>query len=255
MAYTAFGPDGPRIAFALSHDGYAWERLGLADFTARGLPAGEDKDAAFFPTPVLSPSGVWSFAFYHRPMLHISAVDGQAAVPKILEMPACDRESIRIAYVPVEAVLKDRRALLHVAESALVIEPGGDWDRIKTGAGTPPVRIDEGWFSLFHGVDVRYDQAGKVLGMRYSAGIVVHDVERPDVVLYRSTAPLFSPQSADELHGMVNNVVFPTAIDRRPDSGPRDFDIYYGMADSRVGRARVELGTSVAAGPPQESAA
>src|SRR5580698_2416791 len=29
MAYTGYGPQGPRIIFALSTDGYAWERLGL----------------------------------------------------------------------------------------------------------------------------------------------------------------------------------------------------------------------------------
>ncbi|MBV9103622.1 MAG: glycosidase, partial [Candidatus Eremiobacteraeota bacterium] len=76
MAYTAFGPDGPRIALALSRDAYSWERLGLMDFSARGLPCGDDKDAAFYPEPVHSPSGVLSFAFYHRPMLHLSALDG-----------------------------------------------------------------------------------------------------------------------------------------------------------------------------------
>ena len=32
MAYTAFGPAGPRIALALSQDGYDWERLGLMRF-------------------------------------------------------------------------------------------------------------------------------------------------------------------------------------------------------------------------------
>ena len=63
MAYTAFGPDGPRIAIALSDDGLKWERLGLADFSAPGLPCGDDKDGAFFPEPVRSPNGVLSIAF------------------------------------------------------------------------------------------------------------------------------------------------------------------------------------------------
>ena len=36
--------------------------------------------------------------------------------------------------------------------------------------------------------------------------------------------------------GTVANVVFPTAIDRRDDLGlPDRFDIYYGMADNRIG--------------------
>ncbi len=254
MAYTAYGPSGPRIAFALSDDGYAWKRLGLADFSAPGLPCGDDKDAAFFPEPVLSPKGVWSFAFYHRPMLRISAVDGCAAIPIILNMPARERESTRIAYVPVQPVLDDRRNLLRVSESAIVLEPSHDWGRIKNGGGTPPVRVQEGWMALFHGVDGLYDQVGACNGMRYSAGIVIHDAERPDIVRYRSPHPLFSPETADERKGMVNNVVFPTAIDLRPD--PRDYDVYYGMADSRIGRIRVQLGASTeTVAEPQESAA
>lgn len=242
MAYTAFGPLGPRIAFALSADGYAWERLGLADFSAPGLPSGDDKDGAFFPEPVRSPSGVLSLAFYHRPMLRLSTLNGRAAIPTILELPPADRESTRIAYVPLEPVLADRRNLLKVTESVVVLAPDGPWGRIKTGGGTPPVRIEEGWFSIYHGVDA-IDVDGKY-HMCYSAGFVVHDIDEPHTVLYRSHAPTMSPEGVDELHGIVNNVVFPTAIDVRKD---RTFDFYYGMADAKIGRARLELAPAYAA--------
>jgi predicted GH43/DUF377 family glycosyl hydrolase len=191
-------------------------------------------------------------------MLHVSAVDGRGAVPIILAMPASARESTRIAYVPLDAALADRRNLLKVRESVVVLEPGETWGRIKNGGGTPPVRIDEGWFSFFHGVDALYDADGLITGMRYSAGVVIHDIERPDRVLYRSPEPAFSPQTADELRGVVNNVVFPTAIDVRPDAAPRDFDVYYGMADARIGIARVRLGASrpaAASGGAAETAA
>jgi predicted GH43/DUF377 family glycosyl hydrolase len=41
---------------------------------------------------------------------------------------------------------------------------------------------------------------------------------------------------------MVDNVVFPTGIDRRDDLGTPDrFDVYYGMADNRIGVARLDL--------------
>ena len=49
MAYTAFGPDGPRVAFAISDDAYRWERLGLVRFAGTANVVGDDKDAAFFP--------------------------------------------------------------------------------------------------------------------------------------------------------------------------------------------------------------
>ena len=56
MAYTAFGDAGPRIALALSSDGYAWNRLGLVEFLDSALNDRDNKDAAFFPEPVLSPA-------------------------------------------------------------------------------------------------------------------------------------------------------------------------------------------------------
>jgi len=235
MAYTAFGPAGPRIAIALSHDGYNWERLGLATFAAE-IAQGDDKDGVFFPEPVISPAGVRSLALYHRPMLRLSTMDGRGAIPTLLELPPEERECTRIGYIPLEPVLHDINKLLDVRESALVLVPDAPWCRIKTGAGTPPVRIEEGWFSLFHGVNAFENGSGYT--MQYSAGFVVHDLERPHLIRYRSAVPAMVPEGADETHGIVNNVVFPTAIDVR---GQRTYEFFYGMADARIGRARLEL--------------
>jgi predicted GH43/DUF377 family glycosyl hydrolase len=45
-----------------------------------------------------------------------------------------------------------------------------------------------------------------------------------------------------ERQGTVANVVFPTGIDQRDDLGAPDrFDVYYGMADNRIGAARLDL--------------
>jgi beta-1,2-mannobiose phosphorylase / 1,2-beta-oligomannan phosphorylase len=248
MTYTAFGPDGPRIALALSDDGYRWQRLGLLRF-APGLHQGDDKDGVFFPEPVTSPAGVRSLALYHRPMLRLSTLDGRGAVPTLLDLPPHEREGTRIAYIPLEPVLRDVQSLLDVRESALVLPPDAKWCRIKTGAGTPPVRIDEGWFSIFHGVDARDVGNGK-WAMQYSAGFVVHDLERPHVVRYRSQTPVMVPEGADETHGIVSNVVFPTAI---VTLGERLYEFYYGMADARIGRALLQLAPPFAGA--QESAA
>lgn len=240
MAYTAFGPLGPRIAIALSHDGHSWERLGLMRFAQPGMVDGDDKDAAFFPEPVLSPRGERSLAFYHRPMLHLSAVDGRAAIPLIERLPFEDRESIRIGYVPLEPALRDVQGLLDVSESVIVLSPDANWGSIKVGAGTPPVRIAEGWLSLFHGVDL-IDNSGARPKFRYSAGIVIHDLEQPNKIVYRSPEPVITPETEYERKGIVDNVVFPTGIDLRADLGPRTFDVYYGMADYAIGAARLSL--------------
>jgi predicted GH43/DUF377 family glycosyl hydrolase len=66
--------------------------------------------------------------------------------------------------------------------------------------------------------------------------------EHPQVILYRSANPVLTPTLPPEREGNVANVVFPTGIDRRNDIGSPDrFDIYYGMADYRIGVARLDL--------------
>jgi predicted GH43/DUF377 family glycosyl hydrolase len=53
---------------------------------------------------------------------------------------------------------------------------------------------------------------------------------------------VLSPELPQERHGTIANVVFPTGIDRRDDLGlPDRFDVYYGMADCRIGVARLDL--------------
>ena len=78
--------------------------------------------------------------------------------------------------------------------------------------------------------------------LRYSAGVMVLSNEHPRVVRYRSAEPVLTPVLRKERRGAVPNVVFPTGIDRRDDLGaPERFDVYYGMADSRIGVARLDL--------------
>lgn len=64
--------------------------------------------------------------------------------------------------------------------------------------------------------------------------------EHPRLVRYRSAEPVLVPQLPQERAGTEANVVFPTGIDRRQDLGPPErFDVYYGMADDRIGVARL----------------
>ena len=148
------------------------------------------------------------------------------------------------AMYPLKAVLKDRSNLCNVTESVQVLSPEAQWGSIKIGAGTPPVRIAldgiEGWLAVFHGVDAMAPR-GKKPSLRYSAGIVIHDLERPDRILYRSPQPVLTPESQQERRGVVDNVVFPSGIDPRPDLGEHTYDIYYGMGDYSIGAARLRI--------------
>ena len=75
------------------------------------------------------------------------------------------------------------------------------------------------------------------LRVRYCAGALLLDGRDPRQVLYHSARSLLAPRVAAERVGAVADVVFPTGLDARPDGQP---DVYYGMADSRIGVARGE---------------
>jgi beta-1,2-mannobiose phosphorylase / 1,2-beta-oligomannan phosphorylase len=72
--------------------------------------------------------------------------------------------------------------------------------------------------------------------VRYVAGAMVLDPQDVSRVLFRSQLPLLEPETKEEREGTVPNVVFPTAIDGRAGG---EADVYYGMADSRIGAARL----------------
>ena len=78
LCYTAFGLDGPRIAVAFSKDGYKWHRLGLLSIPEEFGLAKDDKDAAFFPDVIVSPSGTLSLALFHRPMPNVPVANGNS---------------------------------------------------------------------------------------------------------------------------------------------------------------------------------
>ena len=235
MAYVALGPRGPEVAVAISEDGLQWHRLGLMQFQGSDQPFA-DKDAAFFPEPVASPQGVESLAFYHRPTMSFS-VDAHKAIAEIKALPPEKREGIAVGYVPLAVVRTDLNALCNATETHRLTLPPATWGTIKVGAGAPPVRIDEGWLSVIHGVDELSHPHDRSL-LRYCAGVIIHDAHQIERIVFRSSAPLFVPAAGAELHGPVGHVVFPTGIDRR---GEREFDIYYGMADYEIGCGRLTL--------------
>ncbi len=240
MAYCAFGPTGPRVAVATSIDARQWRRLGLINF---GRDAGiGDKDAAFFPEIVSSPLGVPSYAILHRPTLHASIAVGRAIIPAILALPPREREGISIAYFPAYAVQKDIAQLLNPLEMGSLMYPDGPWGTIKIGTGPPPVLTPAGWLLMYHGIDPLpgYEDSDRPT-LQYRAGVALLAKEAPQVVAYRSPEPVFWPEMPEELSGTVDDVVFPTGIDPRPEIGPHVHDIYYGMADFMIGRGRLEF--------------
>ena len=244
MTYTAEAVHrGPRVAMALSHDLFEWRRLGLVHFHPyRDIDFGDvpNKDAVLFPQMFPDGSGVprlvlvdsASPAGHHR-----TRPRGRTAARTRPE-----RESIWVSYGHA-ASLDDLDELCCFAEHHRLLAPEEPWEQVKVGAGAPPVRTDGGWLLVYHGVSGTDSGQPGARKLTYSAGVLVLDGDDPRQVRHRSAHPLLTPDLPEERTGTVANVVFPTAIDRRVDIGkPQRFDLYYGMADSRIGVAAVTFG-------------
>ncbi|TWU30497.1 Beta-1,4-mannooligosaccharide phosphorylase [Bythopirellula polymerisocia] len=244
MTYTALSRAGPRIALAVSKDLFHWRRLGLATFEPyRGIDFVhvDNKDASLFPIAIPNHRGKMQLAMIHRPLFAGSR-------PEEIDCDECwrlvdlDHESIWISYCPMalEGLEPDRLALFNSHHR--LATPVAPWEALKIGGGTPPVMTRHGWMILYHGVHATDTVGGTGKHLCYSAGVMILSKEHPRTILYRSPEPLLTPILPHERDGVVENVVFPTGIDCRNDIGQPDrFDIYYGMADSRIGVASMTV--------------
>lgn len=243
MTYTALSRRGPRIAIAISDDLLYWRRIGLATFHAYNDIAFEDvddKDGSVFSALTFDPLGQPAIALLHRPLFPGTRpeekVRQSASHPRDLH-----RESIWISYCRVNTKSK-MHYLCEFAAHHRLASPKASWERLKIGGGAPPIMCRHGWLIIYHGVHGIPEPGMAGRKMCYSAGVMVTSKEHPIRIFYRSPEPVLVPEGPLECHGTVDNVVFPTGIDRRDDLGKPDrFDIYYGMADDRIGVARLDV--------------
>ncbi len=244
MTYTAFSAQGPRIALAISEDLFHWKRLGLATFGRySGVDIGDvdDKDASLFPVAIPNPSGKPELAMLHRPLFPGTRPEETACHPAIREVDL-DRESIWISYCSMALEAGEPHRFGAFASHHRLATPVSPWERLKIGGGTPPILSRQGWLIVYHGVSEAAEAGNVGHELCYSAGLMVLSKEHPRMIRYRSPEPVLTPVLPQERDGTVANVVFPTGIDRRDDLGlPERFDIYYGMADDRIGVALLDM--------------
>jgi predicted GH43/DUF377 family glycosyl hydrolase len=242
MTYVAYGPLGPKLALAVSKDLAEWRRLGPIHFRyQKGLDTDlnlfPNKDAVFFPEPVPGPDGTPSYAMLHRPMWDL----GWFREGEGVHLPAGvtdERPGIWVSYVPAADVERDLDALVLQGDHRLVALSEYDFEALKIGAGPAPIRVEEGWLLLHHGVTGAIDDPWEPQQQRvsYAAGAMILDPDDVSRVLDRSTEPMLTAETDDEKAGTVPNVVFPTAIEQV--DGVRY--VFYGMADTKIGVARLD---------------
>lgn len=118
--------------------------------------------------------------------------------------------------------------LLHWGSHKLLVSPrAGMWDELRVGAGAPPIKTDQGWLEIYHGVD---------RNSFYCLGGLLLDLDDPTRVIARSPEPIFTPETQYEKVGLFANTVFAcgaTFLDEEKDM----IRIYYGAADTTIAAA------------------
>ncbi|HEY3268221.1 MAG TPA: glycosidase [Armatimonadota bacterium] len=257
MTYAAWGPSGPRVALAVSRDLETWRRTGRVDFIPDPSPVYStnfdvyhNKDGIIFPDAVPGPDGRPSLALLHRPVYE-TAPGTTHDVPPGVDDPM---PSIWISYCPLDDLQDGFHGRLRLHHHHCLADPETGWEALRIGGGAPPILTKHGWLFVYHGVsgllDPLDDSAHReahpgtpeTKRVCYRAGVMLLDTADPRRVLYRTQLPVLEPASHAEAHGTVENVVFPTGLDVRADIGcPNRVDVYYGMADSRIGAATFTL--------------
>ncbi len=122
----------------------------------------------------------------------------------------------------------------------LALPRPGMWDGVRTGAGTVPFRVREGWLELYHGVD--FDG-------RYAMGGLLLDADDPSRVIARSPEPILTPDEVYEQSGFYRNTVFACGHVPLDEDWDR-IRMYYGAADSCLAAADLDVREIIASLAP-----
>lgn len=194
ITYTAYGRYGPRVGIGRTQDFVHFERVSLATEV-------DNKDAVLFP----------------------EKIDGQY---EMIDRPSGTgkREgSIWITYSP---------DLIYWGKAKAILEPEPGWGNFKVGISTPPIKTEQGWLSLYHGV--RDTASGRL----YRIGALLLDLKNPEKVIGCTPYFIFGPEEYYERTGDVDNVVFPCGLIEESDGTVK---MYYGAADTFIGLAEANI--------------
>jgi len=185
LTYSAYSRYGVRIMLARTDDFESFERIAL-------ISQADMRNLVLFPEKL---SG--KYVRLDRPHTEI--------------MPL----SIWISYSD---------DLIHWGNSKVVIKPVQyHWDESKIGPGSPPVKTENGWLHIFHGVFTTMD------GAVYRLGAALHDLENPSHLIGVTDNWILQPEDSWEISGYVHNVVFTCGTIPEDDG---TLKIYWGGADS-----------------------
>jgi predicted GH43/DUF377 family glycosyl hydrolase len=187
IVYTAASPYGPLLALAKTTDFKSFERVAL-------ISEPENKDGVLFPAKIKG-----KYARLDSP------VAGGLA-------------NIWISYSDDLITWGNSRCVMTVRDD--------HWDSWRVGASCQPIKIEDGWLIIYHGVKAASS------GPIYRLGAAVLAEDDPSRVLCRTAIPILSPREYYERVGDVNNVVFSCGAILEDDN--QELKIYYGASDTSI---------------------
>jgi predicted GH43/DUF377 family glycosyl hydrolase len=196
---TVYGPAGPAVFLATTEDFRSVERYGVVRHP-------EDKNAALLPHRI---DDRW--VLLHRPKTQFGGGHGEILLSRSTDL---------VSWSAPEQVLQPRA--------------GAWWDSQRIGIGPPPLKTDQGWLLVYHGVK------DTVAGDMYRVGLALLDLDEPTRVLRRLPNWILAPLESYERTGDVPNVVFPCGLTH--DEASDEIRLYYGAADSSICLATARLG-------------
>ncbi|MHC4617285.1 MAG: glycoside hydrolase family 130 protein [Planctomycetota bacterium] len=187
IMYTAASIYGPLLALAKTTDFKTFERIAL-------VSEPENKDGVLFPEKING-----KYARLDRP---VSGGEG----------------NIWLSYSDDLIMWGNSRCVMTIR--------GDHWDSWRIGASCQPIKIEDGWLIIYHGVKAASS------GPIYRLGAALLDRTDPSKVLCRTAIPILSPREYYERVGDVNNVVFSCGAILEDDG--KSLKIYYGASDTSI---------------------
>lgn len=205
MTYVCVSRDaGVSTSLAVSKNLKQWKREGI-------IFRQQNKDVAIFPEKI---NGY--YAALNRP-------EGTMIF---------DRPSIWISY---------SKDLKFWGKDKPIMRPrNGYWDGLRIGPSTVPLKTEEGWLEIYHGVQ-HIDPAKSDSPKIYKAGAVLLGLKNPGKIIARTPVnePLIKPEYDFEKEGFVKNVVFPSSA--IPGLDKKSLIVYSGAADTLITARKIQI--------------
>ena len=185
LTYSAYSRHGVRIALARTKDFQEVERVAL-------ITQADMRNVVIFPQKFKG-----RYVRLDRPHSEISPW------------------STWISYSP---------DMVHWGDSKILIKPVHyHWDEMKVGPGPQPIKTNDGWLQIYHGV---YQTMS---GTVYRLGVALHDLDDPAHLRGVSDRWILEPEAPWETSGYVPNVVFSCGVVPEDDG---TIKLYWGGADT-----------------------